>query len=354
VSQNLRGYTGEDDGGDVCAQRVESPEAVSHTFPVTLWRNLRAKASETHDLSGEDLAGMVAYPLDPPCETLDVPWIKDWKVWGALLWTPTTFAGRERTDANAVGTCALVLDFDEPHADSDTWLATIGAVLSGDYWLAHTSVSSSPDGQKWRLIVPLREPLTPVRWKLAHARLRRLIEAKTGFVTDANALNVSRGWVRPIKAPGGFYVFHVEPGETVDGEALAAAEGARLQSAPRSAPTGKARAGAFSKVGHPTQSFREEDYPVHERISRAEKYLANVPSAIEGSGGEQLTWSLVLAVVHGFANDGETAFGILEPWNLQCLPPWPENKLRRKINEAATKATLPRGYLLPKGGRYGN
>lgn len=353
----IPGYTGEEDGGDSCAQHVDMPggtEKVSHTFPVTLWKNLRAETGDAYDLSGEDLAGMVADPLEPPCEKLDIPWIKDWKVWGALLWTPTAFAGRKRLDANAVATCALVLDFDEPHADSSLWLATVGAVLSGDHWLAHTSVSSSSEGQKWRLIVPLRCPLPPLRWKLAHARLRRLIEAKTGFVTDGNALNVSRGWVRPIKAPGGFYVSHVEPGELVDGEALAAI-GEDSKGPTQCTPTWKARAAAFAKVSHTNQSFREEDYPAHERISRAEKYVAaNIPPAVDGSGGERLTWSLVLAVAHGFANDEETSFGILWPWNCSCIPPWPEDQLRRKINEAATKSTLPRGYLLTKkGGRHG-
>ncbi len=86
---------------------------------------------------------------------------------------------------------------------------------------------------------------------------------------------------------------------------------------------------------------------VDHRLERARSYLARIPGALSGQGGHDQTWAAALSVVVGFDLPEEIGFQLLlSDYNPKCEPPWSEGELRHKVNDAATRATLPRGYLL--------
>ena len=81
-------------------------------------------------------------------------------------------------------------------------------------------------------------------------------------------------------------------------------------------------------------------------VSRARAYLATMPPAITGSGGDNATFKAALVLVKGFALDDKTSLQLLKEWNhTHCQPPWVESALRQKIASAG-KTNLPTGYLL--------
>ena len=80
-------------------------------------------------------------------------------------------------------------------------------------------------------------------------------------------------------------------------------------------------------------------------ITRARNYLAKLPPAIAGSGGDAATYKAALALVRGFSIPPPQALPLLVEWNAACLPSWTEGELRAKLASAARSAT-PAGYLL--------
>ena len=80
-------------------------------------------------------------------------------------------------------------------------------------------------------------------------------------------------------------------------------------------------------------------------IERARRYLAGIPPAIAGSGGDAATYKAALALMKGFSLTPEQALPLLLEWNAACLPQWSEGDLRAKLTSAARSAT-PASYLL--------
>lgn len=83
------------------------------------------------------------------------------------------------------------------------------------------------------------------------------------------------------------------------------------------------------------------------RERRARAYIRTVPPAISGQHGHDATFRAAVLLVRGFDLDGETAFRVLrEEWNPSCDPPWSDNDLRRKVDQAIQHSTASRGFLL--------
>jgi hypothetical protein len=82
-------------------------------------------------------------------------------------------------------------------------------------------------------------------------------------------------------------------------------------------------------------------------LARAGAYLDALPPAISGQGGHAATYRAATSLVHGFAIDPETALDmLLVRFNPRCQPPWTEQELRHKVDDAATKQhTRPHGWL---------
>jgi len=81
-------------------------------------------------------------------------------------------------------------------------------------------------------------------------------------------------------------------------------------------------------------------------IERARRYLAGIPPAIAGSGGDAATFKAAAALVKGFALTPAQALPLLTAWNSACcVPTWSESELRAKLASAA-RSGGPAGYLL--------
>lgn len=74
------------------------------------------------------------------------------------LWSPTTFAGT-RAKSNAVDIWALVFDMDDGLAPFDTW-----RMFTDWQVIAHTSFSHKPYHHKYRIVLPLAQPIPATDW----------------------------------------------------------------------------------------------------------------------------------------------------------------------------------------------
>lgn len=74
--------------------------------------------------------------------------------------------------------------------------------------------------------------------------------------------------------------------------------------------------------------------PVATLAPRIRKYLAAVPGAVSGRGGHNDTLRVCGHIVHGYDLTPDEAWEFLAEWNAKCEPPWEENDLRRKLDEA--------------------
>jgi hypothetical protein len=63
------------------------------------------------------------------------------------------------------------------------------------------------------------------------------------------------------------------------------------------------------------------------------KYLARMPAAIQGQGGNDATWNAMLAIA-GFSLAEADAWTAACEFNMRCLPPWSEEDLSRKLGGA--------------------
>lgn len=86
-------------------------------------------------------------------------------------------------------------------------------------------------------------------------------------------------------------------------------------------------------------------------IDRARAYIAKIPGAIQGSGGDCQTLAVANALVWDFALGLNDALTILREYNVRCSPPWSETELVRKLQSAEKQPhTKPRGNLLAGNG----
>lgn len=73
-----------------------------------------------------------------------------------------------------------------------------------------------------------------------------------------------------------------------------------------------------------------------------------MPPAISGQGGHNAAYAAATVLVHGFGLTAEEALEILRTqYNPRCQPPWSEQELLHKAQDAANKPhKLEMGWLL--------
>jgi hypothetical protein len=86
-------------------------------------------------------------------------------------------------------------------------------------------------------------------------------------------------------------------------------------------------------------------------LARARAYLVTLPAAIEGQGGDRQTFTAACHLVLGFALTPAQALPLLLEYNQRCRPPWKEDELAHKLQEA-DRRTEPRGTLLDAPGAH--
>jgi hypothetical protein len=88
--------------------------------------------------------------------------------------------------------------------------------------------------------------------------------------------------------------------------------------------------------------------PLDTRIADGIQRCLRHPPAIDGDGGDNMTWTLVLALVRGLVLPGDVALDLLlKHYNNKCIGPWEPSALQHKIDWAESeKTTAPWGFLL--------
>ena len=85
---------------------------------------------------------------------------------------------------------------------------------------------------------------------------------------------------------------------------------------------------------------------IEQRLKRVRAYLAQIPPAVEGQGGDTHTFSVACHLVLGFDLTDEDALEVLGPWNSRCKPPWSDAELRTLVRNARQYGTEEIGGLL--------
>jgi len=80
-------------------------------------------------------------------------------------------------------------------------------------------------------------------------------------------------------------------------------------------------------------------------VKRARAYLAKVPGAVQGQGGDAHTLSAASRMVRGFGLSERDALEVMSEWNGTCEPPWSQEELETKIRNAALYCDEPIGGL---------
>lgn len=80
------------------------------------------------------------------------------------------------------------------------------------------------------------------------------------------------------------------------------------------------------------------------KVRRAKGFAALQSPAISGSHGSTQTFKVCMNVARGFQLTEDEALEALADWNRRCEPPWSEDELRRKIQQA-----LDHGQKVPMG-----
>src|SRR4051812_5828015 len=86
-------------------------------------------------------------------------------------------------------------------------------------------------------------------------------------------------------------------------------------------------------------------------VERAGRYLDKLPEAIAGAGGHAALFRAAAVASWGFALEEDAAVGLLlARYNPRCQPPWAEDEIRHKVQDAAgAHHEKPRGHLLVGG-----
>ena len=90
--------------------------------------------------------------------------------------------------------------------------------------------------------------------------------------------------------------------------------------------------------------------PLQKRI---ENFVKNCPPAVSGLHGHVQTFLVAMTLVRGFDLSPERALPFLRRYNQRCKPPWSEEELKHKLQNAdnlkaqpGKPPPAPRGYLL--------
>ncbi len=180
-------------------------------------------------------------------------------------WSPALFKDDKRLKTNVEQVTALVLDYDAKLTNTTVAEAV---ELWGDYSGAiHTTWSSTPERQCFRVILPFSRPVTPDEYPLIWTWARNEA-AFMGQQLDEQTKDASRLWYLPGVRPGARpdYQLVLLPGQTLDPDRVLAAVAA---------------SGGEAGPAQPEPVCGEDEdassVPTDVVLARARTYLAKIP-----------------------------------------------------------------------------
>lgn len=104
------------------------------------------------------------------------------------------------------------------------------------------------------------------------------------------------------------------------------------------APMAAAPAHLLAKLDEPRErsgAAASTELDTEFAIARAVKYLqTEAPAAVEGMGGDDLTYRVACIVKDMGLSEGTTFSAMLEHWNERCAPAWDADELKQKVENA--------------------
>ena len=163
--------------------------------------NLRGRMNER--LKPITRKGLRELIENPSRETKEVPTDKDeLKAFKETL--PYIWPGGESLQVPPVFMHCLSGDLDK-HNPQKAWLIEILKALGVPSFMLHTTTASKPDDLRWRLFVPLAQPVEVALW----AGLQKAL--KVALSGDKVAFEIDRVMYLPCRTPD--YDFHIEEGD---------------------------------------------------------------------------------------------------------------------------------------------
>lgn len=78
-------------------------------------------------------------------------------------------------------------------------------------------------------------------------------------------------------------------------------------------------------------------------LEKARTWIATADPAIEHQGGDLLTYRVAEQLIRGFALSFERALDLMREWNRRCQPPWDDERLVYKLEQARDNGKMPPG-----------
>jgi hypothetical protein len=261
-----------------------------------------------------------------------------------VVWMPT-HCGVGRKDANITSISCLVLDSDTgvDHLRMHDVLCRAGLAHFG-----HASPSSTDETPKWRLVLPLAEPIKGdelTKWTTYYTAARLIFGAAGKVWFDASCGNRARIWYAgrlpetTTREVWGSHLVDVSTSpyrhwRALDIRALAAAFERNA-----TVPTTSAMFSTSAVMSSPSVSSVSP-------LNRCRAYLANVEAGADGGTRNPARYRAATIAVKDFALSDSDAFEALSEWNLRCSPPAPNELLWQAIRNAKAYGKHASGELL--------
>jgi hypothetical protein len=134
------------------------------------------------------------------------------------------------------------------------------------------------------------------------------------------------------------------PGSVIDGKTYEITHQARIAPAPDWLIS---RLGA-ARTSDPSQTKALTNIEPERAAQRAAKWLAAyAPTATEGQGGDAETYKVALHL-KDLGCDADQALDLMASWNERCSPPWSQDELQTKVNNAFRYGKDPQGVAAPE------
>jgi hypothetical protein len=234
----------------------------------------------------------------------------------APLWSPALMV-EGKTVGHTKSVEALALDFDHETPPWDK--------LAGWTYFAHTTHSHTEADPHWRVVVELDEPGDAASWK-NRFKAKMLMH---GFEMDSSCCNPNRSFfVPPTSAQ--WKVNEGRPACMPTPEMVNAVE--RDQTDLAANDDGLLSDGSLF-------------WPDVVRM------MKSLPASIEGQGGDDRLFEAACVCRSSFRLTPEACFRALQVFNERAQPPWDDDRLWYKIEQAAGDRQHPAGELVPAAAR---
>lgn len=247
-------------------------------------------------------------------------------------WSPARFSVPKRANANVVQVCCLVFDVDAKGLSFDAAVAALGHYSA----IIHTSWSHGIKGECYRAVLECTRPILPHEYADVWNWGERLIPGVDGACKD-----LARFWWLPVQREGFRCV--VNAGSRVDVDLVLEMEALRksLEKPRNVEPVGASGGELRERVTSGDRAYW---------LSRAEKWLDEIPGSVAGRGeAPRAAFWVCMNMTRGFDLSVDDVLPALVKWGKKGTHsdgspyPWTEKELRAVAIDAEKKGQMPRG-----------